>query len=141
LVDERKRDVAPIDLLGCMAVNLTVADFLLLIVTYGVTVRLTMLEVTTGPDGFGSHGLERGTLFRESPHTMQRKYRGPLGPHIAAFAQQLSEQGYSRQCVCRRLQLIAELNQWLWHRDLTVRNLSVAKVERFLDIPPKIWQA
>jgi hypothetical protein len=57
LVDERKRDVTPIDLLGCMAVNLTVADFLLLIVTYGVTVRLTMLEVTTGPDGFGSHGL------------------------------------------------------------------------------------
>jgi hypothetical protein len=70
--------------------------------------------------------------FFKNPHTLQQKRQGPLGSHIDEFAQQLSEQGYSQQCACRRLQLVAELSHWLWQRDWAVKDLTVTKLEGFL---------
>jgi site-specific recombinase XerD len=70
--------------------------------------------------------------FFKDPRTLQEKRQGPLGQHIDEFAEQLSEQGYSRQCACRQLQLVAELSQWMQQRDLAVRDLTVAKADRFL---------
>lgn len=70
--------------------------------------------------------------FFKYSRTLQQKRQGPLGPHIDEFAQQLSEQGYSQQCARRQLRLVAELSHWLWQRDLTVGNLSVTTMERFL---------
>lgn len=70
--------------------------------------------------------------FFRDPRTLQQKRQGPLGPYIDAFAEQLSEQGYSRQCACRQLQLVAELSHWLRQRNFTVGDLTVTKVARFL---------
>lgn len=70
--------------------------------------------------------------FFKAHHALPQKPQGPLGPHFAEFAQQLSEQCYSQQSARRRLQLVAELSHWLWQRDLTVGDLSVATTARFL---------
>ncbi len=43
--------------------------------------------------------------FFIDPRTLQQKRQGPLGQHIEEFATQPSEQGYSRQCACRQLQI------------------------------------
>jgi hypothetical protein len=63
--------------------------------------------------------------FFKDPDTLRQKRQGPLGPYIDEFAEQLSEQGYSQQYACRKLQLVAELSHWLWQRDLDVRDLTV----------------
>jgi len=47
--------------------------------------------------------------FFNNPYTLLSKREGPLGPYIDEFAQQLCDQGYSRQYARRRLQLVAEL--------------------------------
>jgi integrase/recombinase XerD len=70
--------------------------------------------------------------FFKDPHTVQYKRQGPLGLYIDEFAQQLSEQSYSRQYACRQLQLVAELSHWLQQRKSTVSDLTVAKMENFL---------
>ena len=75
--------------------------------------------------------------FFKDPQTLRQKREGPLGAHIDEFAQQLSEQGYSQQCACRRLQLIAELSRWLWQREWAVKDLTVTKVENFLRF--RVW--
>ena len=50
--------------------------------------------------------------FFKDPHTLHCKRQGPFGLYIDEFAQQLSEQSYSRQYACRKLQLVAELSHW-----------------------------
>lgn len=75
--------------------------------------------------------------FFRDPRTLQRKHQGPLGQHIDEFATQLSEQGYSRQCACRQLQLVAELGQWMEQRDLAVGDLTAKAVARFLRC--RVW--
>ena len=75
-------------------------------------------------------------FFRDS-RTLQQKRQGPLGRYIDEFAAQLSDQGYSRQCACRQLQLVAELSQWMEQRDLAVGDLTAKKVTRFLRC--RVW--
>ena len=70
--------------------------------------------------------------FFKDPHTFQYQHQGPLGLYIDEFAQQLSEQSYSRQYACRQLQLVTELSHWLQQRKSTVRDLTAAKMENFL---------
>ena len=70
--------------------------------------------------------------FFRNPHTLQQNRQGPLGPHIDDFAQLLSEQLYTRECARRRLRLIAEFSQWLWSHQLTLGDITVASVNRFL---------
>ena len=66
------------------------------------------------------------TGFQKPSHTIEPKRESPLGPYIDEFAQQLCEQGYSRQYALRPLQLVAELSQWLkTAKDLVVSDLTV----------------
>jgi hypothetical protein len=48
--------------------------------------------------------------FFTHAETLSSKREGPLGLYIDEFAEQLSQQGYSRQYARRRLQLVAELS-------------------------------
>ncbi len=71
--------------------------------------------------------------FFRNPHTLLSKRESPLGPYIDEFAQQLCEQGYSRQYARRRLQLVAELSQWLRQQDLVVSDLTSMHLESYLE--------
>jgi len=71
--------------------------------------------------------------FFKNPHTLLSKREKPLGPYIDEFAQQLCEQGYSRQYARRRLQLVAELSQWLRQQDLVVADLTSMHLESYLE--------
>lgn len=71
--------------------------------------------------------------FFKNPQTLLSKRESPLGPYIDEFAQQLCEQGYSRQYARRRLQLVAELSQWLRQRDLVVSDLTSMHLESYLE--------
>jgi integrase/recombinase XerD len=71
--------------------------------------------------------------FFKNPHTLLSKRESPLGPYIDEFAQQLCEQGYSRQYARRRLQLVAELSQWLRQQDLVVSDLASMHLESYLE--------
>ena len=73
--------------------------------------------------------LER---FFKNPHTLSCKREGTLGRYIDEFAQQLSEQGYSRQYGRRQLQLAAKLSRWLGKKNLAVADLKVADLENYL---------
>ena len=70
--------------------------------------------------------------FFRNPQTIRQKRQGPLGPYIDDFAQLLSDQGYTRECGRQRLRLVAEFSHWLWSRHLTVRDITVTSVKRFL---------
>jgi len=71
--------------------------------------------------------------FFKNPHTLLSKRESPLGPYIDEFAQQLCEQGYSRQYARRRLQLVAELSQWLRQQDLVVSDLTSMYLEKYIE--------
>ena len=70
--------------------------------------------------------------FFRNQHTIQQNRQGPLGPYIDDFAQLLSEQRYTRECARRRLRLIAEFSKWLCGHQLTLGDVTVASVNRFL---------
>lgn len=70
--------------------------------------------------------------FFKNPHTLEQKRQGPLGPYIDHFAQLLSAQGFAQQWARWRLRLIAQFSHWLWRRHLTVRDITVTKMKRFL---------
>jgi hypothetical protein len=59
--------------------------------------------------------------FFTHPKTLSSKREGPLGLYIHEFAEQVSQQSYSRDYGRRRLQLVAELSRyWLKQQDLSV---------------------
>ena len=70
--------------------------------------------------------------FFTHPETLLSKREGPLGLYIDELAEQLSQQGYSRQWARRRLQLVAELSHWLRRQNLAAADLSLTHLENFL---------
>jgi hypothetical protein len=70
--------------------------------------------------------------FFTHAETLSSKREGPLGLYIDEFAEQVSQQGYSRQYARRRLQLVAELSHWLRRRDLAVADLTLTHLENYL---------
>lgn len=70
--------------------------------------------------------------FFKNPHIVSFRREGPLGQYLDEFAQQLSEQGYSRLYGRRQLQLAAELSCWLRKKNLAVADLRVADLEDYL---------
>jgi len=70
--------------------------------------------------------------FFTHPKTLLSKREGPLGLYIDELAEQLSQQGYSRQWARRRLQLVAELSHWLRRQNLAAADLSLTHLENFL---------
>jgi integrase/recombinase XerD len=56
--------------------------------------------------------------------TLSRPLEGPLAPHIASFAQWMSEQGYSSYSLQRQVRLASDFSRWLEQNGVTVRDLS-----------------
>ena len=56
--------------------------------------------------------------------TLSRPLEGPLAPHIAAFAQRMSEQGYSSYSLQRQVRLASDFSRWLEQNGVTVGDLS-----------------
>jgi len=56
--------------------------------------------------------------------TLSRPLEGPLAPHIASFAQGMSEQGYSSYSLQRQVRLASDFSRWLEQNGVTVRDLS-----------------
>jgi len=57
---------------------------------------------------------------------------GQLGPHLDSFAARLSEQGYSRSFGRQKIELVADLSQWLDRRHLRVAELNERRIDAFL---------
>lgn len=64
--------------------------------------------------------------------TLRHLHLGPLGEHIDAFAEWLSQQGYARELLRYKIRWVAYLSHWLHRRRLRVKDLDERRVERFL---------
>ncbi len=58
---------------------------------------------------------------------------GPLEPYADGFRRELSRQGYSSSPAASHLQVMAHLSRWLTDHDLDPGELTVARVEQFLE--------
>jgi len=61
---------------------------------------------------------------------------GPLGKHIAGFGELLSEQGYARSTTHQKIQLIANLNQWLRRHKIEIAAVDEQLTNKFLSLQP-----
>ena len=64
--------------------------------------------------------------------TLSRPLEGPLAPHIASFAQWMSEQGYSSYSLHRQVRLASDFSRWLERKGLTVQAVSSAHPGQYL---------
>jgi integrase/recombinase XerD len=69
--------------------------------------------------------------FFKHPRAIERFHHGPLGAHVDRFAEQLFEQGYSRQYCRHKLWLVRELGQWLERRGLDATDLNEVRLAEF----------
>ena len=58
--------------------------------------------------------------------------RGPLEPHAAGFAEELSWQGYSRSSAEKQVCLMAHLDRWMVAAGLGLDQLSPSVLQRYL---------
>jgi site-specific recombinase XerD len=73
--------------------------------------------------------LDRFYVF---PSTRERLRRGPLGPHIDAFAQYLLQRGYPRSTAGHKIRAVAALSDWLERKQRGVEDLDEQFVSEFL---------
>ena len=73
--------------------------------------------------------LDRLYVF---PSTRERLRRGPLGPHIDAFAQYLLQRGYPRSTAGHKIRAVAALSDWLERKQRGVEDLDEQLVSEFL---------
>jgi site-specific recombinase XerD len=66
------------------------------------------------------------------PSSCERLRLGPLGPYIDAFAQHLSERGYTRWTVKEKIRMVAGLSRWLQSGKRGVEDLDEHLVTEFL---------
>lgn len=66
------------------------------------------------------------------PSTQRDLHFGPIGEHIDAFAEWLSQQGYKRGSLRYKIRWIAYLSHWLHRHRLGVEHLNEQRIERFL---------
>ena len=64
--------------------------------------------------------------------TLSRPLEGPLAPHIASFAQWMSEQGYSFYSLHRQVLLASEFSLWLERKGFTVQDVSSTHPGQYL---------
>jgi site-specific recombinase XerD len=57
---------------------------------------------------------------------------GPLAPHLDSFAARLSEQGYSKYYGRQKIEMVADLSQWLDRNHIPVANLNERRIDVFL---------
>ena len=58
--------------------------------------------------------------------------RGPLEPHVTAFAEALLRQGYSRPSASQHMCFIVHLDRWMQAEGIGLDGLSAAAIERYL---------
>ena len=71
--------------------------------------------------------------FYKDPRTPLRMREGPLGAHVDALAQQLSDEGYAKASARYALQLVADLGRWLIRRRIIAAQLTAERLECYLD--------
>lgn len=71
--------------------------------------------------------------FYKDPRTPERMREGPLGAHVDAFAQQLSDEGYAKASARYALQLVADLGRWLSRRRIIAAQLTGERLECYLE--------
>ena len=67
-----------------------------------------------------------------NPVLLKRLHAGPLGAHIDAFAQELSDRGYAVWTAKYAMRLLAALGTWLVQQDLAISDLDEPTLEVFL---------
>ena len=70
--------------------------------------------------------------FYRDPRTLARMGEGALGPCVGAFAEQLSEQGYTRGSARLSLRLVANFSRWIERRGVVVQTLAPEDIGRYL---------
>lgn len=70
----------------------------------------------------------------------QRLRGGPLGAHIDAFAQGLSDRGYARWTARHAMRLLADLGTWLEQLGLAIAELDAPALEVFLQHRYRRWR-
>jgi integrase/recombinase XerD len=70
--------------------------------------------------------------FYRDPRTLARMGEGALGPFVCAFAEQLSEQGYTRGSARLSLRLVANFSRWIERRGVVVQTLAPEDIGRYL---------
>jgi integrase/recombinase XerD len=63
---------------------------------------------------------------------LRSSVRGPLEPYVAAFADGLLRQGYSRSSAEQHVCFVAHLDRWMQAAQVGVRGLSELVIERYL---------
>ena len=70
--------------------------------------------------------------FFPKPVVLERLHAGPLGVHIDAFAQELSDRGYAVWTAQYAMRLLAALSTWLEQEGLTIADLDEPTIDAFL---------
>jgi len=66
----------------------------------------------------------------------QRLRAGPLGPHVEAFAETLTEKGYPPATVALKVRQAAKFGHWLGRQGFTVDEVDEQAVARFIQLHP-----
>ena len=69
--------------------------------------------------------------FFTCPQTCHRLYLGPVGPYIDRFAQQLQEQGYTRNTVRTQLCTVAHFSHWLSQHKRGLESVQADQIQRY----------
>lgn len=67
------------------------------------------------------------------PTPSRVRVEGPLKPYADGFRRELAGRGYSSSPAAGHVQLMAHLSRWLTHHDLEPGELTVARVEQFIE--------
>src|SRR5450631_3335663 len=73
--------------------------------------------------------IKKGFNF---PSTIERMRQGPLSKHIDAYSAAQVEQGYGHHSIRQQMLVIGDFSGWLKQKDIAIRNLDSAVVDRFL---------
>jgi site-specific recombinase XerD len=69
--------------------------------------------------------------FFSNPKFLCRCRSGPLGPHLADFANLLVRKGYTRYSGQGVIRIVVQLNQWLAAKGLSLRELNEHQIDAF----------
>jgi site-specific recombinase XerD len=69
---------------------------------------------------------------RTDPRTLDVLTRGPLAPHLQAYAQRLHDDGYATQSGQLQLRLLGHFNRWLERRSIAATDVDSSTVARYL---------
>ncbi len=74
---------------------------------------------------------------RTDPRTLDVLTRGPLAPHLQAYAQRLHDDGYATQSGQLQLRLLGHFNGWLARRRIAATDVDASTVARYVRVKRK----